>query len=100
MRTGLFAALALASAGSVAKTHVVVADSAAFKPKVLEVRAGDTVEWHNQDIFAHNVQANDGKFHSGDLEPKRKYRWKATAKGSHGYRCTIHPMMTGTVVVK
>lgn len=101
MKAGLLAALALAlsPAAGVAKTHVVVADSASFKPKVLEVRAGDTVEWKNEDIFVHNVHAADKSFGSKDLEPKRTFRWKATRVGRHAYACTIHPMMTGTLIV-
>ena len=102
MRPGPFAALALVllPVAGVAKTHVVIADSASFKPKVLEVRAGDTVEWKNEDIFVHNVQATDKSFGSKDLEPKQSFRWKATRVGRHAYACTIHPLMTGTLTVK
>ncbi len=99
MKLVLFAALTLLPLASVAETHVVVADSASFKPKVLEVRAGDTVVWKNEDIFVHNVHATDKSFGSKDLSPKQSFKWKATKKGRHAYGCTLHPMMTGTLVV-
>ncbi len=102
MKPGFFAALSLTLApmAGVAKNHVVVADSASFKPKVLEVQAGDTVEWKNEDIFVHNVHATDKSFGSKDLEPKQSFRWTASKTGRHAYGCTLHPMMTGTLVVK
>lgn len=101
MKPGLFAALALSVSpiAGVAKTHVVVADAASFKPKVLDVRVGDTVEWKNEDIFVHNVHATDKSFGSKDLDPKKSFKWKASKKGRHPYACTIHPTMTGTLVV-
>ena len=99
MKLVLFAALVLAPLAGVAKTHEVIADAASFKPKVLEVRAGDTVVWKNQDIFVHNVHATDKSFVSKDLEPKQSFKWKAGKKGRHAYGCTIHPTMTGTLVV-
>lgn len=100
-RAAFLAALALVAGAAQAKVYFVHARGAAFAPKTVEVRAGDTVEWKNEDIFPHNILARDKSFASKkDLEPETKFRWVAKTKGSHPYFCTLHPVMTGTIVVK
>lgn len=97
----LFAALVLlGSQASAAKTHVVVLDSVSFTPRTLTVQAGDTVVWKNADIVEHDVRAGDGSFKSKILAPDQSFRWKAKKKGRHDYRCTLHPPMTGVLIVE
>ena len=91
-------ALLLASAAD-AKTHLVVGRGVAWSPKTLEVKRGEVVEWKNSDIVPHNVRSDAPQFASKTLDPGRSFKWKAAKKGSFPYRCTLHPEMTGTLVV-
>jgi uncharacterized membrane protein len=70
-----------------------------FNPPQLSVRAGDTVEWRNQDIFAHSVTANDGSFDSGLIAPGSTWKKTFDVAGTFGYHCRPHPNMTASVQV-
>lgn len=70
----------------------------AFEPTSLEVKAGDTVTFMNQDSAPHNVKI-DGK-ELGTQNQGESVTWNAEKAGSFPYNCTIHPSMTGTIVVK
>ena len=70
-----------------------------FNPQMLTVPAGTTVTWTNQDEEPHTVVAKDGSFHSPGLDTKGTYSFTFAKPGSYDYVCSIHPFMTGTVVV-
>ena len=74
-------------------------DGFAFAPVTLTVPAGTTVTWTNRDEEPHTVVAKDGSFHSPSLDTKGTYSFTFTKAGSFDYICSIHPFMTGTVVV-
>jgi len=70
-----------------------------FNPATLSVPAGTTVTWTNQDEEPHTVAAKDGSFHSPAMDTHATYSFTFTTPGSYDYICSIHPFMTGTVVV-
>lgn len=70
-----------------------------FNPATLTVPAGTTVTWTNQDEEPHTVAAKDGSFHSPAMDTHATYSFTFTTPGSYDYICSIHPFMTGTVVV-
>jgi amicyanin len=70
-----------------------------FNPATLTVPVGATVTWTNQDEEPHTVAAKDGSFHSPGLDTHGSYSFTFTAAGTYEYVCSIHPFMTGTVVV-
>ena len=70
-----------------------------FNPAKLTVPVGTTVTWIDQDEEPHTVAAKDGSFHSPGLDTHGTYSFTFTAPGSYDYICSIHPFMTGTVVV-
>lgn len=70
-----------------------------FNPATLTVPAGTTVTWTNQDEEPHTVAAKDGSFHSPGLDTRGSYSFKFATPGSYDYICSIHPFMTGKVVV-
>lgn len=70
-----------------------------FQPARVEVGAGTTVIWTNRGEVAHTVTASDGSWNSGNIEPGGTWRRTFGAAGTHGYTCTPHPNMTGSVVV-
>jgi plastocyanin len=66
----------------------------------LEIAAGATIEWKNEDQLPHTVTANDGSFESGSIESGRVWRYTFTRPGTYAFHCTLHPFMQGMVVVK
>jgi len=70
-----------------------------FDPATLTVAVGTTVTWTNKDEEPHTVAAKDGSFHSPGMDTHATYSFTFTTPGSYDYICSIHPFMTGTVVV-
>ena len=80
-------------------TKVNIKDNS-FKPSILSVPVGATVEWHNQDGVQHTVTSDiQGQFDSGVLIPGKKFDNKFNIPGIYGYHCSIHPGMQGTITV-
>jgi plastocyanin len=71
----------------------------AFGPQVVTAKARTTVHWTNQDSEAHTVTSDNGAFGSSALQPGAGYSFTFTKPGTYSYHCTIHPFMTGEVVV-
>lgn len=89
-----------ASAQPAATTHTIVIKAMKYQPDQLEVRAGDTVEWKNEDIVAHTVTARDKRFDSGKIAPGSSWKTTVTKAGAIAYGCIPHPNMKGRIVVK
>lgn len=69
-----------------------------FEPKVIQVTAGTTVTWTNNDHFTHSVEF-DGQ-PDRKLEPGDSVRITFDTSGEYDYKCTLHPHdMSGTVIV-
>jgi amicyanin len=79
-------------------TAVAISDFK-FNPATLTVPVGATVTWTNQDEEPHTIAAKDGSFHSPGMDTHATYSFTFTTAGSYDYICSIHPFMTGTVVV-
>jgi tyrosinase len=95
--TGLFGShLTLAAQG--AEAMVDIADFA-FDPDMLEVDAGTTITWTNQDEAPHTVTADDASFDSGQLAFGATFSHLFDTPGTVTYHCEIHPDMVATVVV-
>ena len=71
----------------------------AFDPAQLSIDPKTTVTWVNNDTVAHTVTADDGLFDSGELQPGESYSVWFKGSGQVAYHCTIHPDMTGSIVV-
>ena len=78
-------------------TSVSIVDYA-FSPATLTVPAGTTVKWTNQDGTGHNVSFDDQA--SDRLKKSGTFERSFDAPGIYAYSCTIHPSMTGTIVVE
>lgn len=70
----------------------------AFQPGTVTIASGQTVTWSNNDSLVHTV-TGDG-FSSGDVAPGAIFTNTFDAPGVYPYECTIHPGMTGSVVVE
>ena len=71
-----------------------------FKAQVLTVKAGTTVSWTNGDDIPHTVTSNSGAFKSKVLDSGDKFSFTFAKPGQFGYFCSLHPHMTGTIIVK
>ena len=80
-------------------TASVAMDGTTFVPGDVTVAVGETVTWVNKDPFPHNVASTPGGFASQDLQPGDTWRFTPRAEGRFPYVCTLHPGMTGTLIV-
>jgi len=71
-----------------------------FKAQVVTVKTGTTVTWTNADDIPHTVTSNTGLFKSRVLDSGDKFSFTFAKPGQFGYFCSLHPHMTGTIVVK
>ena len=71
-----------------------------FEPGSIEVDAGATVTWSNDDSIPHTVTARDEDFNSGVLMGGDSFSQTLSEPGTFDYFCAIHPSMSGTVVVR
>ncbi len=95
------AVLALASSCPAQPEPVTVKISNfTFSPREIVVAAGAAVVWINDDDVPHTVVATDGSFRSKPLDTGDRYSVVFRTPGEHPYFCSIHPMMTGKVLVK
>jgi plastocyanin len=75
-------------------------DNFNFTPPTLVVASGTTVTWTNADDEAHTVVERDRKFKSAALDTDETFSQTFTAPGEYDYICSIHPYMTGKIIVK
>ena len=102
------AAVALVAAGCdgsgesnepVATNEVSMAKSYVFEPKVIEVEAGETVTWTNDDNFTHTVQVDGQEDH--EVEQDESVSITFDTAGTYHYVCTLHRQdMDGEVIVQ
>ena len=81
-------------------THSVTIEAMQFSPQVLEIKAGDTVEWINKDPFPHDAVSTTAQFKSRTIPAGGRWKFVARSKGSFTYACTLHPMMQASIIVK
>jgi len=66
----------------------------------LTIPVGTTVTWVNKDEDVHTVVSTTQTFRSPGLETDEAYSYRFTKLGVYQYFCTLHPLMTGRVIVK
>jgi len=81
----------------VSQTHTVVIRGFQFTPTRLEVAAGDTVIWKNEDIVPHTAKR---VFDSKNLDNGQSWIYVTKKKGTFPYICTYHPTMKAELVIK
>jgi plastocyanin len=96
---GLAAAMLAQPVSAEGQVHRIEMKGVAFGPAQVTVRAGDTVEWDNSDIFAHTATSKEGGFDVNVL-PGRKGSAAMTRPGTLNYTCRYHPNMKGQIIVE
>jgi amicyanin len=95
----LLAAIVLPAGAQNAPVAVGI-DNFTFNPQTLTVKAGATVTWTNKDDIPHTVAAVNRQFKSKALDTDDGYSFTFTTPGTYAYFCSLHPHMTGTIVVE
>jgi plastocyanin len=75
-------------------------DNFVFGPQTVTVPVGATVTWTNKDDIPHTVVSTDGVFKSKVRDTDEKFSYTFTKAGTYPYFCSVHPKMTGKVVVQ
>jgi plastocyanin len=85
-----------------ASTTEVKIDNFSFGPATLTVPVGTVVTWTNRDDIPHTVVSTDDSktFKSKVLDTDEKFSFTFNKAGTYAYFCSIHPKMTGKVVVQ
>jgi len=83
-----------------AANAAVKIDSFVFGPQTVTVPVGTTVTWTNSDDIPHTAVSTDGVFKSKVMDTDEKFSYTFTNAGTYSYYCSIHPKMTGKVVVQ
>jgi amicyanin len=109
MRTRLVIALLIAACAGIADAAqskppaaaiTVTVDNFSFSPAELKVPVGSTVVWTNRDDIPHTVVSTDKVFKSKVLDTDERYSFTFATAGTYAYFCSIHPKMTGKVIVQ
>jgi plastocyanin len=84
------------------KSVGVTIDNFSFAPASVTVPLGATVQWINRDDIPHTVVSDDNgaTFKSKALDTDDKFAFTFAKPGTYSYFCSIHPRMTGKIVVQ
>jgi plastocyanin len=80
--------------------HEVSIDNFSFTPMEMTIPAGTQVTWINKDDVPHTVVSVDHQFKSKALDTDEKFSFTFSNPGTYEYFCSVHPKMTGKIVVK
>jgi plastocyanin len=108
LRTAAIGAVTLLAAGCLGHTGggavpagaaLVQVHQMAFRPHIVTVKVGQPVTWRFEDAqVEHNVDSRTGGFLSPDKD-SGTWTHVFSAPGTYSYFCSVHPYMTGQVIV-
>jgi plastocyanin len=91
---------AVSAAPAITKKAEVKIDNFTFSPAVITVKSGTQITWTNADDIPHTVVSDSKAFKSKVLATGERFTMTAGKTGTYPYSCSIHPNMTGKVVVE
>jgi plastocyanin len=92
------ALMAGASVSAHAAIIQITMENLVISPAEASAKVGDTVEWINKDIFAHNATARNCDWDE-TLQPKKTATLVLKKAGAIQYYCRFHPNMKATLTV-
>jgi len=89
-------------AADAAEASTVQIENYQFLPNTLTIRVGGSVTWVNRDDDVHSIAADDTPptFKSAGLDTDDKFSFTFTKAGTYAYHCSLHPHMTGRIIVQ
>jgi plastocyanin len=88
-------------AGAQAMPEIKI-DDFRFVPGTLTIPIGTTVTWINDDGEPHTVTSSDDprRFRSAALDTGDRFSFTFSEAGTYAYFCSVHPHMTGKIIVR
>jgi len=71
-----------------------------FSPESLTIAKGTVITWQNNDAVAHTSTSDNQVWDTGNIAPGTSKTTTFGTAGTFAYHCTVHPMMTGTIIVQ
>ena len=96
----LLGATHVLAGAALAESTTVKIDDFAFSPPSLTVKIGAAVTWLNKDDIPHTVASKTRVFKSKALDTNDSFSFTFNEAGTYEYFCSLHPHMTGTIVVQ
>jgi plastocyanin len=96
---GVAATYLHAAAAASAEEVAVKIGNFTFGPQEMKVKAGTTITWTNEDDIPHTV-VSPNAFRSKVMDTDGKFSFTFTTPGTYKYFCSLHPHMTGIVIVE
>lgn len=78
----------------------VSVDNFSFAPTQASIAVGSTVTWTNRDDIPHTVVSTEQKFKSPVLDTNEQFSHRFDVAGTYKYFCSLHPKMTGQIIVE
>jgi plastocyanin len=97
---GLLGALCCGAHAQQGAAAEIKIDNFSFTPATITVTAGATVTWVNRDDIPHTVASDSKDFKSKALDTDEKFSYTFSKAGTYSYFCSLHPKMTGKVIVQ
>ena len=94
----LIAICVLLPGAAQATSQTVTIQSFAFSPPTVTINVGESITWTNKDPVDHTATANNGAFNK-PVPANTSVTVLFSVAGTYAYHCSIHPSMTGTIVV-
>jgi plastocyanin len=89
-----------ASSSGAGQSKIEIKDFA-FNPQTITVKSGEKITWINRDEEPHTVVSVEKQFKkSSALDTDQEFTITAGAPGTYTYYCSVHPKMTGTIIVE
>ena len=91
---------------SIASGSSIPSNREFFVPKSIETTVGNMITWKNEDFTPHTVTSGNittgktGVFDSNIMQKGSTFSFLFDKVGEYNYFCTIHPFMTGRIIVK
>ena len=89
-----------ASGGAQSTSVEITIDNFSFTPAIITVKTGTKITWKNRDDIPHTVVSSDSLFKSKALDTDDTFSFTPSNPGTYLYFCSLHPKMTGKVVVE
>ena len=86
--------------GSSNGSYTITIKDFEFTPRNLVISAGSKVTWVNKDEEPHKIAEANSAFGSQPLDTDEGFTYEFKAAGTYEYFCTLHPRMTGKIVVE
>ena len=83
------------------KQNTIEIKDFAFNPQTITVKSGEKITWINRDEEPHTIVSVEKQFKkSSALDTDQEFSITTSAPGTYTYYCSVHPKMTGTIVVE